>query len=55
MEFGAESGADAVDIQWVLLQREYADNKYILKTTEDNAKRLLFVQYPPKRLLTEVR
>lgn len=51
-KFGAEGEADAVEYPMgYFFSGDNADKKYTLKTTEDNAKRLLFVQYPPKEVI----
>ena len=51
-KFGAEDEADTVEYPMgYFFSGDNADKKYIIKTTEDNAKRLLFVQYPPKEVI----
>lgn len=51
-KFGAEGEADAVEYPMgYFFSGDNADKRYILKTTGDNAKRLLFVQYPPVEVI----
>lgn len=51
-KFGAEDETDSVEYPMgYFFSGDNADKKYILKTTEDNSKRMLFVQYPPKDVI----
>lgn len=51
-KFGSEEGEDTVEYPLgYFFSGDNEDEKYVITTTEDQAKRLLFVQYPPKDVM----